>query len=241
MSFQSCDNMLDLSPALTVCLCAVSMSSSLARRSRISLSIAGSVICLPLLLGISLSSGGSGDCLSLLLGGMVNSLFLCYRKQRTFLCSDTKLDADAAPSTTRRSEGPRQHRIFPLPLARRTLNGSSISLSGNLHPQQTSWDPLFTLGRSDFATSRIQWSSVGLSNPRNPTTVNADLSFSFRDFPYRDFGTRDVEQLVSRLPNPDMPKLRYTREFDFSTPFTHRDFGLHNIMNPNAMFSGLLP
>jgi hypothetical protein len=75
------------------------------------------------------------------------------------------------------------HRIFPFFTARRTLNGSSISLSGNLHPQQSSRDPLFTLGRSDFATSRGQWSSVGLSNPRNPTTVNADLSLSFRDFP----------------------------------------------------------
>jgi hypothetical protein len=54
--------------------------------------MAGSGICLPLLLGISLSSGGSGVFLSLLLGGMVNSPFPCYRKQRTFLSSDTKPD-----------------------------------------------------------------------------------------------------------------------------------------------------
>jgi hypothetical protein len=54
--------------------------------------MAGSAIYLPLLHCTSLSSG-SGDCTSLLLGGMVNSSspLLCYRKQRTFLCSDTKL------------------------------------------------------------------------------------------------------------------------------------------------------
>jgi hypothetical protein len=47
--------------------------------------------------------------------------------------------------------------------------------------------------------------------------------------------------LSHRLPNPDMPKLRCMREFDFSTlPQPCRDFGLRGIVNPDAIVSGLL-
>jgi hypothetical protein len=53
------------------------------------------------------------------------------------------------------------HRIFSLTLARRAFaNGSSISLSGNLHPQLTSRNSPLYFGRSDFTLSRIQWSSA---------------------------------------------------------------------------------
>jgi hypothetical protein len=87
-SSSSCSTSFSLSESLrslipTVRLYVVSMSSSLARKSRISLAMVGSGICLPLLLGISLSSGGSGVFMSLLLGDMVNFPFPCHKKQKT--------------------------------------------------------------------------------------------------------------------------------------------------------------
>jgi hypothetical protein len=99
------------------------------------------------------------------------------------------------------------------------------------------------LGRSDFATSRGQWSSVGLSNPRNPITINADLFlFLFRTFSIAILALVMSNNLSRRLPNPDMPKLRRTHKFDLST-LRHlcRDFGVRNIANPNATSSGLHP
>jgi hypothetical protein len=59
-----------ISPTSTVRLYVVSIASSLACNSCISLSLAGSGIYLSLLLGISLSSVGLGIFLSLLLDGM---------------------------------------------------------------------------------------------------------------------------------------------------------------------------
>jgi hypothetical protein len=65
------------------------------------------------------------------------------------------------------------------------------------------------------------------------------LSFSFQDFPYHDFGGRNVEQFVS--PTLDLLKLQYTREFDFSTPHhLRRDFGRRGITNPDENVSRLL-
>jgi hypothetical protein len=126
--------------------------------------------------------------------------------------------------STRRSKGPRQHRIFLPPLSQRTLNGSSISLSGNLHPQQLSWDPLFTLGRSDFAPSRIQWSSVGLLNPQNPIAVNAELSFFLSGFSLSQFwrfrcrGTCLSDSRIPIFRNSDTcASLTFQRYFTSST------------------------
>jgi hypothetical protein len=117
-------------------------------------------------------------------------------------------------------EGPRHTGSF-LSLARRTLNGSSISLSGNLHPQQTlTGSPLYTweIGLRNFANPVVErWS---LESPK-PETVNADLFFSFRDFPYRDFGDRDVEKLVSSTPESRFAEtLIHSRALTFQRHFT---------------------
>jgi hypothetical protein len=156
--------------------------------------------------------------------------------------SNLIISRDEFSSTTRRSEGPRQHRIFPLPLARRTLNGSSISLSGNLHPQQTLMgSPLYTweIGLRNFANPVVKrWS---LESPK-PETVNADLSFSLSGFSlsrFRRSRCRETCLLDSRIPicrNSDT-----LASFDFSTllHFICRDFRLRGIANPDAMFSEL--
>jgi hypothetical protein len=75
------------------------------------------------------------------------------------------------------------------------------------------WDPLFALRRSDFTLSRVRRSSVGLLNPRNPKTVNADLSsFLFGIFLIAISVIAMSRNSSPQLPNLDFPKLRYTRE-----------------------------
>jgi hypothetical protein len=112
-----------------------------------------------------------------------------------------------APSMTRKSKGPRQHRIFLFTLARRTLHALLFPYREICTHNKLSQDPLFTLGRSDFATSLSQWSSVGLSKPRNLTTVNAGLLLSpFRIFPIAFSALAMSNNLSPRLPNPDFLK-----------------------------------
>jgi hypothetical protein len=213
-------------------LCVVSMSLSLARRSHICLSMAGSAICRPLLRGISLSSG-SGDCLSLL-GGMVNSL-LCYRKQRIFLGSDTKL-TQHAPS------GMPAHKIFSF-LGPKNTNWSFYFLFGKSSPTELfPRSPLFTyqgIGFRNFARSAIERCTLGSSRP--DTSINADLSLTCWDFFYHDFATRDVEHFI--LPTPDSQYVDYPTcvRVDLSTSrHLYREFRVLNFANPDAMSSPLL-
>jgi hypothetical protein len=127
--------------------------------------------------------------------------------------------------------------------ARRTLNGSSISLSGNLHPQQTlTGSPLYTweIGLRNFANPVVKrWS---LESPK-PETVNADLSFFLSGFSLSRFRRSRCRETC--LPDSRIPICRNSdtlASFDFSTPLHFcRDFGLRNIANPNAMFSELHP
>jgi hypothetical protein len=185
-------------PALTVRLCDVSMYSSLARRSCISLSMAGSVIYLPLLCGISLSSGGSGVSLSLLLGGMVKSIFFSATESKEPFCALIPEMMMLAPSTTCRSEGPRQHRIFPFPLARRALEWLFYFPFGKPAPTVNFRNSPFCFRKLDFALLRIRWSRACLSDPRNPKSVNADPSSSLPSFSLSRFRWSRCQATYSR-------------------------------------------
>jgi hypothetical protein len=106
-----------------------------------------------------------------------------------------------------------------------------------------SWDPPLHLGDR---TSHFRESVVKpcLSNPRNPKTVNADLFlFLFGFFLIAISAVAMSSNLSPRLPKPDFPKLRYTHKaLTFQRPTSlHRDFGLRNIANPNAMNFGTSP
>jgi hypothetical protein len=85
-----------ISPASVFYLCLIPMSSILARRFRIPLSMSGFCTYLPLSLDNSLSSSGSGDCLPLLLGGMVNFPFSLLQKAKKIFLALIPLDADRA-------------------------------------------------------------------------------------------------------------------------------------------------
>jgi hypothetical protein len=103
---------------------------------------------------------------------------------------------------------------FPLTLARRALRiGSSISLSGNPHPQSTREIPPFTSGdqTSHFRESGGQASYLSISE--NPKTVNADPFL-----PYFRFLLIAISAVAMssnpfpRFPKPDLPKLRCARK-----------------------------
>jgi hypothetical protein len=138
--------------------------------------------------------------------------------------------------------GTSARRIFSF-LARRTLIDSSISLSGNLHPQQSMCDPLFftyrRIGTRDFASPVVENRTLGSLKPDNQST----LTFSFR------IETSSItisplaisNNLYPRLPIPDTPKLRHTHAsstLHVTSPY--RYFGVRNITNPNVNVSGLL-
>jgi hypothetical protein len=78
------------------------------------------------------------------------------------------------------------HRIFPLSTALRTSKGSSISLSRNLHPHKSSWDPPSL--QSGDQTSRlceVNGLAFGSRIPETRQPVNADLfllGFSLSQF-----------------------------------------------------------
>jgi hypothetical protein len=129
---------------------------------------------------------------------------------------------------------------FPFPLAQRTLTVLLFPYWEICTHNNLIRDPLYTLGRSDFVTLRIQWSSVQFSNPQNPKPVNADLSFPFEIFPITISALAMSNNSPSRLLNPNMSILRYTRAVDFSTVLSlHRHFRLRGIANPNEKFPGL--
>jgi hypothetical protein len=202
------------SPALTVRLCVVSMFSSLAHRSHISLSMAGSIICLPLLLGISLSSGGSGVCMSLLLGGMVNYLFFfAPESKEPFLGSDTNLTLTPATSQPAGRKVHVNTGSFLYTVPKSFALALLFSFRKICTHNKSSWDPVFALRRSNFMLSRVRRSSVGLLNPQNLKTINADLSsFLFRIFLIAILAIAMSRNSSPRLPNLDFLKLRYTRE-----------------------------
>jgi hypothetical protein len=132
------------------------------------------------------------------------------------------------------------HRIFLFHTARRTLKALLFPYREICTHNKSLWDPLFTLGRSDFATSRGQWSSVGLSNPRNPTTVNADLFLSgFSLSRFRHSRCRTTCFPDSRFPICRNSDTRAS--LTFQRPSLHRHFGVRNIANPDAMFRDFSP
>jgi hypothetical protein len=131
----------------------------------------------------------------------------------------------------------------------RPLTGSSLSsarrtLTVLLFPYREIYthrtlarSPLFTrgIGLRDFARSVVE--RCTLESPRPDTSVNADLSLTYRDFSYRDFATRDVEHFI--LPTPDSRYADYpTRvRVDLSTSrHLYREFGVRDFANPDAMF-----
>jgi hypothetical protein len=82
--------------------------------------------------------------------------------------------------------------------------------------------PPCTSGDRTSHFSRIQWSSALSLNLRNPKQSTLDpFSLLFRISPYRDFGGRDVKQLV-----PSIPETRFTetlmcsQALTFQWPFT---------------------
>jgi hypothetical protein len=118
-------------------------------------------------------------------------------------------------------KGPRQHMIFPFPLARRTLMALLFPYQEIFTHIKLSQDPLFTLRRSDFSTSRIQWSSIGHSNPRNPKQSTLTFPLSFRDFPCHDFSDHDVEKIVSSNPESLFSETPiHSQAFTFQRHFT---------------------
>jgi hypothetical protein len=92
-----------------------------------------------------------------------------------------------APSTTRRSKGPRKHRIFPFPLARRASEWLFYFPFRKSIPTVNFKNPPFCFGKSDFTLLWICWSRTCLSDPRNPKTVNTDLSSSLSGFSFSWF------------------------------------------------------
>jgi hypothetical protein len=165
----------------------------------------------------------------------VNSLFLCYRKQRTFLSSDTKND-DARNPPQPAGRKVHVHRIFSLTLARRAFgNGSSISLSGNLHPQLTSRNSPLYFGRSDFALSRIRWSSALSLNLRKPeNSQRLTFSLSLSDFSLSRFRRSRCQATCSRdSRNPIYRNSDALASFDLSTAFHSvgtSDFAISRIL-----------
>jgi hypothetical protein len=97
-------------------------------------------------------------------------------------------------------------KYFPFPLAQRTLNGPSISLSGNLHPQKTHGIPSLHLG--DRTLQLHESSGRVLVSQIPETQFQSTLTFllSFQDFPYRNFSDCDVEKLV-----PTIPESRFSK------------------------------
>jgi hypothetical protein len=147
------------------------------------------------------------------------------------------------PSSTRGSEG-HVHRIFPLPLARRALdNGSSISLSGNMHPHLTSRNPPCNLGDRalHFHESGGQVSCLSISD--NPKTINADpFSPCFRVLLIAISAVVMSSNSFPRFPKPDLSKLWCAHKiWPFNGLSLHQDFRLRDIVNPNARNSGLHP
>jgi hypothetical protein len=117
------------------------------------------------------------------------------------------------------------------------LQGSSISLSGNLHPQILLTIPLSLLiGGSELAASQVHCRSLGSRIPETRWPVNADFIFPCQDFSYRDFATRDIEHFD--LPTPDTRCTEtpmHTCELTFSTSrHFYQDFRIRGIANPDV-------
>jgi hypothetical protein len=108
---------------------------------------------------------------------------------------------------TRRSEV-HVHRIFSLPLARRAPgNGSPISLSGNLHPQITSRNSPLILQEIElhsFANPVVK--HLVSQSPKLENNQHLTFLSLFQISPYRDFGSCDVKQLVSSIPETRITK-----------------------------------
>jgi hypothetical protein len=123
------------------------------------------------------------------------------------------------------------------------LQGSSISLSGNPHPQNYRSIPFLCLSGNRTSRLRdVKGRSLGSRIPETRWPVNADfLLFFVGTFSYRDFGTRDIKQLD--LPTPDTRYAEtpmHTCELTFQrSRHFYRDFRLRGIANPNVNVSGL--
>jgi hypothetical protein len=97
--------------------------------------------------------------------------------------------------------------------------GSSISLSGNLHPQITSRNfPLYTSGdrTSRFRESGGQAPCLSISKTRKQSTLDLFLA-NFGFLLIAISGVAMSSNSSPRLPKPELPKLRCARKVDFST------------------------
>jgi hypothetical protein len=126
-----------------------------------------------------------------------------------------------APSKTRRSEGPHQHRIFPFPLARRALEWLFYFPFRKSVPTVNFKNSPFCFGKSDFVLSRIHWSCARLSSPRNPKTVNADPSSSLSGFSLSQFRRSRYQATCSYdSRNPMIRNSDMLTKLSFQPPFT---------------------
>jgi hypothetical protein len=174
--------------------------------------MAGSGICLPLLLGISLSSGGSGVFLSLLLDSMVKLPFPCYRKQRTFCALIPHLTQPSQPAG--RKSMHTGSFLFHWPEELSTI-GSSISLLRNLHPQQNlvrislrTWE----IGLHDFANPVVKRLVSKTPETRiieTPMRFKVNFSTTLHSIRILDFTISRILMLMQRFQdftprNPEM-------------------------------------
>jgi hypothetical protein len=147
---------------------------------------------------------------------------------------ECKNDGDA-PSSTCGSEGPcQQDRSSSFAGPKNSKPALLFFFRKICTHTKFSWDPLFALRRSDFTLSRIRRSSVGLSNPRNPKTVNADLSSSSSGFSLIVILAVAVSRSFSqRFPKPDFLKFQRAHKIGLSTP-------LHSIGTSDFAISQIL-
>jgi hypothetical protein len=147
------------------------------------------------------------------------------------------------PSSTRRSEGPRTQDLFPY--------------TGPKSSRQ--WLFYFPFGKSapttNFKKFPLVLREIGLRTFTNPVVKRLvsqspktrkqstlTLSLLFQISPYRDFGGRDVKQLVPSIPETRFAEtLMHSQALTFQRLSLHRDFGLRDIANPNAKNSELHP
>jgi hypothetical protein len=143
---------------------------------------------------------------------------------------------------THRSEGPRQLTGSSLPHSSKKFNVPLFPYWEIYTHSNSRGIPL--LYESGDQTSRFRESKGLAFSSRIPETRHKSiltLSLSYHNFPYRDFGTHDIKQLILPTPEPRYTETLMRSRVDLSTvPSLHRHFGVHNIVNPNAYVSGLL-
>jgi hypothetical protein len=118
-------------------------------------------------------------------------------------------------------------------MARRTLTFLYFPIGKSAPTTILVGSPSLLIGRSDFVISRIQWSSVRSSNPRDPIQVDADLFlYLIGTSPIMILALAMSSHSSYRLSNPDTPITRHA-QVDFSTSLSPRrdfDFSISRIL-----------